>query len=160
MSRCSTGWPRTDVEPVEFSYWCGLFKITQEVGILIDKAAIARMGTCGQTIHHLRPVLGNRGGSLRLAEQMLRYAGLHDASNHQFQVAYGDCTQTVFKGKHFTLFGDANTSIDCVGRLAENSIVNGTATTPNSSTTPMKDGDVYLVASSKFDELDLRLVQF
>src|SRR5947209_17995496 len=61
---------------------------------------------------------------------------------------------------HFNLFGDANTYIDWVGRLAENSIVNGTATTANSSTTPVKDGDVYLVASSKFDELDLCLVQF
>src|SRR5690348_2777181 len=87
-------------------------------------------------------------------------ARFDDASHNQLHIAQSDIMQTIFEREHLTLLGDAQPSIHCAGRLAENGLIDGAAAAPNRTSAPMKHCNTNAAAFPKLSEAQLSAVQF
>src|SRR5258708_984347 len=76
-------------------------------------------------------------------------AGLHDTGDHQLHVAQGNRVKPILKRKHLALFRDAQTPIDGIWRLTQDSFIDWSATASDSSAPAMKNRNSNAVSSPK-----------
>src|SRR5438552_4151623 len=97
------------------------------------------MSTRREGIHKRNPFRSRTGMHLLLDDALIGNARLHDTDHDQFHIANGNLVLPILEGKHLTLLGNAQMSVDRSGWLPQDCLVDGAATTPNCATTTMKE---------------------